>query len=499
MSTIQRPGAGRRAQAARERAAEFGLPFVTLDVNDIEDGAFHSLPRTLLKRGELLPYAVTDGRLQVAVADPADVGLIDELRLVATMPVDLSVATAEEIARLCLEGPPAARKVEPDDHDSHTPAAQALDDIVALAVERRASDVHLLPTPSGLEVRFRIDGVVSTQTVLTSETGAGVIARLKVIAKLDIAEHRVGQDGRYKTVAKGGRPIDIRVATLPTIVGEGAVMRLLETSRRAPSLTEIGMSYTMQMALERFTGRLGAALVVAGPTGAGKSTTLYAALADLIRPDVNIVTVEDPVEYRLPDVFQLQVEQRAGFTFARALRTILRSDPDIIMVGEVRDGETATISIQAALTGHLVLTSLHSRDAPSALMRLVDLGVEPFLLASGLGAVVSQRLARRLCRHCREPYAPSGEELAAAGWDDPPAELFRAHGCNRCSNGYSGRIGVFELMPVTPELVEALVRHSASGPVGDELAEPRKTMWADGLEKAAAGDLSLDELRRLLQ
>jgi type IV pilus assembly protein PilB len=500
MNATQRPRGSRRTiEVARALAEDFELPFIMLDATGVQDDAFFALPATLTRRGTLLPYRIEEGRLQVAVADPSDVILIDELRLVANMPVDLAVAPAAEIARLCAEGPRTKRTQRPKGDESESGAVTALDAVVADAIDKRASDIHLLPTRDGLEVRFRIDGIVSEHSVLEPEIGAAVVSRLKVIAGLDIAEHRAGQDGRFATVSSGGQEVDVRVATLPTIIGEGAVLRLLKRSRRPPSLTEIGMSYEMQMDLERLTGQLGGALVVAGPTGSGKSTTLYATLADLTRPEVNIITIEDPVEYRLPDVYQLQVNRRAEFTFARALRTILRADPDIVMVGEIRDRETATISIEAALTGHLLLTTLHAKDAPSAIMRLIDLGVEPFLLGSALGAVVAQRLARRLCTHCREAYEPSTEELAAAGWEDAPAQLWRPHGCAECERGYSGRIGLFELLPVTGPLMEAILQRGSYDDVLQAAdTTGRTTMWSDGLQKAAAGELSLDELRRVL-
>jgi type IV pilus assembly protein PilB len=498
MSTTSR-GSRRTTEVARALADEYGLPFITLVENELDDNAFFSLPERLIRRGTLLPYRIEEGRLQVAVADPSDVVLIDELRLVATMPVDLAVAPAADIARLCADGPRTNGPKRPVGDESDTAAVRALDAVVADAIEGRASDIHLLPTQEGLEVRFRIDGIVSKHSVLALEIGTAVISRLKVVASLDIAEHRAGQDGRFATGAGGGQEVDVRVATLPTIIGEGAVLRLLKRSRRPPSLTEIGMSYAMQMDLERFTGQMGGALVVAGPTGSGKSTTLYATLADLTRPEVNIITIEDPVEYRLPNVYQLQVNRRAEFTFARALRTMLRADPDIVMVGEIRDRETATISIEAALTGHLLLTTLHAKDAPSAIMRLIDLGVEPFLLGSALGAVISQRLARRLCKHCREEYETSPEELVAAGWENGPAKLWRPTGCGQCERGMDGRIGLYELLPVTGPLMEAILRRGSF----DEVLQAadttgRTTMWSDGLEKVAAGELSLDELRRVL-
>ena len=498
MSSTSR-GSRRATEVARALAEEHGLPFITLDENALQDEAFFALPATLIRRGSLLPYRIEDGRLQVAVADPSDVVLIDELRLVAPMPVDLAVALAADIARLSAEGPRAKRMAGRTGDESDTASVRALDDFVAAAIEKRASDIHLLPTQDGLEVRFRIDGIVSKHSVLEPAIGSAVISRLKVIASLDIAEHRAGQDGRFATVASGGQDVDVRVATLPTIIGEGAVLRLLKRSRRPPSLTEIGMSYEMQMDLERFTGQMGGALVVAGPTGSGKSTTLYATLADLTRPEVNIITIEDPVEYRLPNVYQLQVNRRAEFTFARALRTILRADPDIVMVGEIRDRETATISIEAALTGHLLLTTLHAKDAPSAIMRLIDLGVEPFLLGSALGAVIAQRLARRLCTHCREEYETSPEELVAAGWENGPAKLWRPQGCDQCDRGYDGRIGLYELLPVTGPLMEAILRRGSFDDVVQAAdTTGRTTMWSDGLQKAAAGEVSLDELRRVL-
>ncbi len=497
MSTTSR-GSRRTTEVARALAEEHGLPFIALVEDELDDNAFFSLPERLVRRGTLLPYGIDDGRLQVAVADPSDVALIDELRLVATMPVDLAVAPAADIARLCAEGPQTKRAARPAGDES-TASVRALDGVIADAIERHASDVHLLPVQDGLEVRFRIDGIVSKHSVLEPEIGTAVISRLKVISSLDIAEHRAGQDGRFATVATGGQEVDVRVATLPTIIGEGAVLRLLKRSRRPPSLTEIGMSYEMQMDLERFTGQMGGALVVAGPTGSGKSTTLYATLADLTRPEVNIITIEDPVEYRLPNVYQLQVNRRAEFTFARALRTILRADPDIVMVGEIRDRETATISIEAALTGRLLLTTLHAKDAPSAIMRLIDLGVEPFLLGSALGAVIAQRLARRLCTHCREEYETSPEELVAAGWENGPAKLWRPQGCDQCDRGYDGRIGLYELLPVTGPLMEAILRRGSFDDVVQAAdTTGRTTMWSDGLQKAAAGEVSLDELRRVL-
>jgi type II secretory ATPase GspE/PulE/Tfp pilus assembly ATPase PilB-like protein len=325
-----------------------------------------------------------------------------------------------------------------------------------------------------------------------------VLARVKVLAKLDIAEHRRPQDGRITLRASSGRTLDIRTAIIPGIEGEGAIMRLLDKSREAPTLTETGVSLEMQMKLEKVIAKGTGALLVTGPTGSGKSTTLYAALADLNRPEINIITVEDPVEYRVPGVFQVQVNRKVDLTFASALRSILRADPDVVMVGEIRDAETAKIATEAALTGHFVLSTLHTSDAPGAVSRLIEMGVEPFVVASSISAVLAQRLARRLCTECREAYRPSPEELDMLGLEAGPT-LYRAVGCNSCTRGYRGRIGLFQLLVADEELRSAAV----AGASHDELVEiaeraGMKPMWDDGVAKVAAGITTVDELRRVL-
>jgi type IV pilus assembly protein PilB len=466
---------------------------------DVEESARNALPAQLMARGTALPYAIEAGRLQVAVADPSDVALIDEIRLSAGLPVDFAIAPAADIARLCSAGPRTRRPDASRLRESDAPAVRAIETMLMEAIERRASDIHLLPTPHGLDVRLRIDGIVVRHSTIPPDVAPAAMARIKVMASLDIAEHRLPQDGRFVTPGQAGGHVDVRVVVMPTISGEGAVLRLLETSRRPPLLSEIGLSNAMQMELERLTGRMGGALVLAGPTGSGKTTTLYATLADLAAADVNIITVEDPVEYWLPDVYQLQVNRSAEFTFASALRSILRADPDIVMVGEIRDPETAQIAIEAAITGHLLLTTIHAKDAPSTVVRLLDLGVRPHLLGAGLGAVVAQRLARRLCVHCREAYAPGADELAGADWEDAPPQLYRSRGCEQCDRGYSGRVGIFELMPVTGDVVAAIREEGSYEDLVRAADEAGRTsLWSDGLAKVAAGDLGLDELRRVL-
>jgi type IV pilus assembly protein PilB len=336
---------------------------------------------------------------------------------------------------------------------------------------------------------------------------SGVVTRLKVLSKLDIAERRRPQDGRISlNAAAAGRRLDIRVATLPTVEGESVVMRLLDKSRRAPTLQELGLSEDMRARLRDILARPTGALIVTGPTGSGKSTTLYAALTELNRPEINIITVEDPVEYRLAGVNQIQINQRAGLTFATALRSILRSDPDVVMVGEIRDGETAKISIEAALTGHFVLSTLHTNDAPSTLTRLNEMGVEPFLTGSAVSAVLAQRLARKLCTHCCEMYSPSVEELLKARVSPEVAAMnegitfYRKIGCARCNQtGYRGRIGIFQLLTMSEEIESLAVQRAGREEI--ERAAIRggmRSMWDDGLAKVASALTSIEELARVV-
>jgi type IV pilus assembly protein PilB len=335
---------------------------------------------------------------------------------------------------------------------------------------------------------------------------AGVTTRLKVLAKLDIAERRKPQDGRISlNAAAAGRMLDIRVATLPTVEGESVVMRLLDKSKRPPTLEELGLADEMRATLEEVVSRPTGALLVTGPTGSGKSTTLYAALAEINNPEINIITVEDPVEYRLAGINQVQINQRAGLTFATALRSILRSDPDVVMVGEIRDPETAKISIEAALTGHFVLSTLHTNDAPGALTRLNEMGVEPFLTGSAVTGVLAQRLARKLCTHCCEMYTPSVDELIKARVSPDVAAqadwmiFYRKKGCPRCNQtGFKGRIGIFQLLAMS-ETLETLAAEKASREELERAAmeEGMRTLWDDGLAKVAAGLTSIEELARV--
>ena len=335
----------------------------------------------------------------------------------------------------------------------------------------------------------------------------GVTTRLKVLAKLDIAERRKPQDGRISlTAAAAGRMLDIRVATLPTVEGEKVVMRLLDKSRRAPTLEELGLADDMRARLADIVARPTGALLVTGPTGSGKSTTLYAALTTINRPEVNIITVEDPVEYRLAGVNQVQINVRAGLTFASALRSILRSDPDVVMVGEIRDGETAKISIEAALTGHFVLSTLHTNDAPSTITRLNEMGVEPFLTGAAVTGVLAQRLARKLCPHCCEMYQPSVEELLQSRVASDVAlasdgmAFYRKRGCPRCNQtGYKGRVGIYQLLTMTESIAALAVARASREEVERAAMDAgMRSLWDDGLAKVAGGLTSVEELARVL-
>src|SRR5712691_6291883 len=512
-------------QSPRALAELHNVPLIDLRTEGVDKAASDAIPLRVLIRANAVPYRLDGDRLLVALADPGDVRAVDELRLATRHAVELAVAPREDIelelqrltrstefnerAALLDDAPLDQEEVtdlEAEDGISDAPPIRLVNSIILQAAEEEASDVHFLPRADGLIVRLRLDGVMHEIERIPERHAAGVITRIKVLAKLDVAEHRKPQDGRISLSSKtAGRLLDVRVAVLPTVDGEGVIMRLLDKSRKAPSLTEIGLSNEMQMALEQLIHKPTGALLVTGPTGSGKSTTLYAALEDVRRTEINIITVEDPVEYRVQDVYQLQVNPRAGLTFANALRAILRSDPDVVMVGEIRDIETAKIALEAALTGHLIFSTMHTNDAPGAVARLNEMGIEPFVTGSAVTAVLTQRLVRRLCPHCREPYRPTAEELAE--WRFPPEQvraegvtLYRRRGCQRCSKGYKGRTGVYQLMLMNEPLRRLTIERAHRDALEKcALAHGMKTLWADGIEKVAAGLTTIDELERMLR
>jgi type IV pilus assembly protein PilB len=460
-----------------------------------------------------------EGKLLLAMADPANVFAIDDIRSITGLEVRPVVATRADVLsaidryyRADSDLDDLTAVLEADDDEDLSNLKEVVEDapivkyvnlLITQAIQDRASDIHLEPTEHKLVVRYRIDGVLHEVMKSPKNIQSGVISRLKIMSDINIAERRIPQDGRL-SVQHQGKKIDLRVATLPTVWGEKIVMRVLDNSNTRMELTDLGFSqHNYGVYGESFIKPYGMILVT-GPTGSGKSTTLYATLNQIARPEVNVITVEDPVEYRIPGINQVQVNSKAGLTFASALRSILRCDPDIVLIGEIRDHETAQIAVEAALTGHLVLSTLHTNDAPSAVTRLTEMGLEPFLVGSALDCVLAQRLARRLCPKCKEAYEPTPEALVQARfpWHDgePIPTLYRASGCSACSKtGYKGRLALHEVMAVS-ETIERLAVERASAAAITEAAraEGMESLRDDGLAKVAQGVTTLDEILRVV-
>jgi len=497
-------------------ARQIGLKYIDLANYDIDISASSLVDAEVARRYTLIPIGFEDGRLMIAMADPTNVFALDDVRIMTGMEIEPLVATKEDIIsainRFCRADADAQLSVDDITEEASDNGQEAeIDDapivkyvnlLITEAVTDRASDVHIEPMDNDVRVRFRIDGVLHEIRRNPKQLHPGVVARIKVMADMNIAEKRVPQDGRA-SIDMRGKAIDIRVASLPTIHGEKMVLRILDKSASLMSLEELGFrDETMERYSRSFHKPYGT-IMVTGPTGSGKTTTLYATLNVLNSIKQNIITVEDPVEYRLPLINQVQVHYKAGLTFASALRSILRCDPDIVMIGEIRDAESAQIAIESALTGHLVLSTLHTNDAPSALTRLLEMGIEPFLIASAVDCVSSQRLARKLCDRCKEAYEPDPNFLEKVGftWEDmEEKKLYRAKGCPACNRtGFKGRIGVYEVLEVS-ENIEKLVSRNAPHVEIAEMArsEGMKTMREEGFAKARQGVTSLEEVLRVI-
>jgi type IV pilus assembly protein PilB len=511
----------KEADLVRALAEQVGLEFVDLNEFPIDATSTVLLPEALSRRYRAIPIGERDGRLLVAMSDPANVYALDDIRTITGRDVQPVVATANDVEEAIQKfsgmdsqveamASIAAESVDETTADleealEDAPIVKLVNAIMTQAVGDRASDVHLEPAEHNVRIRFRVDGVLhEPMPPAPKSIQGGLISRLKVMADLNIAERRVPQDGRI-SMKVGGRALDLRVATLPTVHGEKVVIRVLDKSNALLRLEDLGF---LENAYDRFSESFRkpyGAILVTGPTGSGKSTTMYSTLNILNEESKNIITVEDPVEYRLAGVNQMQVNPKAGLTFASALRSILRADPDIVLIGEIRDKETATIAIEAALTGHLVLSSLHTNDAPSAISRLVEMDVETFLVASAIDAVVAQRLARKLCERCRVVYQPEQAELEAAGfpewlWPEIP-QLFKAQGCPACSNtGYRGRIGLYEVMRMSEEIERLTVERASADAIRNvAVQQGMMTLRDDGLEKARMGITTLDEVARVVK
>ncbi len=506
---------------ARALAERYGLDHLDLSVFSVDMAAVNLVTTAAAKRYQAVPVAFTDKRtLLVAMADPANVLAVDDIAIMTGYEVRVGVATPEDISDLISrlgrledvvsDSDPAAKKAEEQQRQAEIvdlreavddgPVIKLVNQIMAEAVERHASDVHLAPDGKEVRVRFRVDGVLQEITTVPRTMAAGVVSRVKIMADLDIAERRLPQDGRVGLTIDG-RHIDLRVVTLPSVHGESIVMRILDKDSVVMKLDRLGIADGER---ERFEGAIMetyGAVLVTGPTGSGKSTTLYAALQTLNTPEKNIITVEDPVEYQVAGITQVQVSPKAGLTFATGLRAMVRADPDIIMVGEIRDKETAQIAVESALTGHLVLSTLHTNDAPSAITRLIEMGIEPFLVASALDCVLAQRLVRTLCANCKQRTIITADVLRRSGYKAlVDLEAYEPVGCRRCGgSGYRGRAGIYEVMSVSPEIRTMTLERRPSEDIRDvAVQQGMRRLRDDGLQKVREGRTSIAEVARVL-
>jgi len=504
---------------ARALAERYGLDHLDLGVFGVDMSAANLVSTTVAKRYQTVPVAFADKRtLLVAMADPSNVLAVDDIAIMTGYEIRVAVAPPDDIANLISrldrledvvgesseiaeeDREDGAEVVALHETSEDAPVIKLVNQLVAQAVERGASDIHLAPDGRELRVRFRVDGVLQDVTSVQRRMAAGVISRIKIMAELNIAEKRLPQDGRVGLVVDG-RHVDLRVVTLPSVHGEGAVMRVLDKESVVVELDKLGMADPERERFERACRETHGAVLVTGPTGSGKSTTLYAALQMLNTPEKNIITVEDPVEYEMVGLTQVQVSAKVGLTFAAGLRSMVRADPDIIMVGEIRDRETAQIAVESALTGHLVLSTLHTNDAPSAITRLIEMGIEPFLVASALDCIVAQRLARMLCPSCKRRTIIPAKVLRESGYRARvELEAYEPVGCRRCGgSGYRGRVGLYEVMKMSPEIQSLVLERSASEAIRDVAVSQGMTrLRDDGLQKVRQGRTSMAEIARVI-
>jgi type IV pilus assembly protein PilB len=495
---------------AKALAEQHHCDFIDLLEADVEDAAASLLPERLARRYRAVPIRFIDeDKVLVAVADPTDVLASDDLRLAIGMNVEFAVADQNDLERtlsklyrveFSIDGAELSEEEDEvtdvrDVAATSAPAIKLVHSVLSRAIEEEASDIHFEPGPKELIVRARIDGVTRELTTIPKSMQAAITSRLKIMGELDIAERRLPQDGRV-SIRFAGNPMDLRMAVLPTTYGEKVILRIAGAASKALGLSELGMSPDAESAFRQAIEQPYGAVLTCGPTGSGKTTTLYAALHVLNEPHRVLTTIEDPVEFQFPGITQVEVNMKSGLTFGRGLRTILRADPDVLLVGEIRDEETARIAVQAALTGHLVLSTLHAHNAASSIARLKDMGVEPNLLATSINCIVAQRLARRVCIDCRQPRDPNPQEaaeLAAIG----EGQLYQAVGCQRCAEtGYRGRVALYEVMPFQGKL-RALVDGSTDQIFQAAVEQGMRTLRDDGLRQSLAGVTTLEEVRRV--
>ncbi len=512
--------------ALQALAEEVGLEYVDLRETDIDLKALAGFPQKLIYRQALFPIRFEDDSIVVATSDPLDLYPLDEASAATGKNIIPVVAERAEIQRLMnrhlgvgsetVEGLMAAveedevellDQIETDGSELSEMAQEAsvvrlVNEILLEAIETRASDVHIESQSDGLVIRYRIDGILHPQPVPPeiNRFQAAIISRLKIMARLNIAEKRLPQDGRIK-LRVHGREVDIRMSVIPMIHGEGLVMRILDKSAMVFDLQGLGMSQQVYNQFQELIRLPHGIILVTGPTGSGKTTTLYSALLEIRSPETKIITTEDPVEYQLDGINQIQVHTKIGLTFAHSLRSILRHDPDIVLVGEIRDLETAENAIQASLTGHLVFSTLHTNDAAGAYTRMADMGVEPFLVSGTVEGVMAQRLLRRICKHCRQAYTPDKDDLPSDfPWDSLQGnQIYRSVGCRECRNvGYAGRMGIYELLTTTESIKNMTLARASSWDVRKEaVREGMRTLRMDAWDKVVAGDTSVDEVLRV--
>ncbi|MGC9316934.1 MAG: GspE/PulE family protein [Armatimonadota bacterium] len=533
-------------------AEQMRVPYVNLNEVKVDPGVAQLIGQDTAKRHMALPIdRGEEGTIRVAMAEPTDVMALDDLKMRLQVDVEAMLAPADKISSVidkvyaaapAGEGKGGARPAATDfgmgdmqalaesvrdsgilateeelgeDHDrietdriadvaDEAPIIRIAKILIQRAIQERASDIHAEPHGGGVRIRYRIDGVLHEILRLPKYVHAPLISRLKIMANMNIAERRVPQDGRIH-VRHAGEDFDLRVSTIPTTMGEKCVMRILDKRGIMMGLANLGFSSSMLAQTETLIRQPNGMILSTGPTGSGKTTTQYSILNRINSVETNIITIEDPVEYQIDGISQVHVNRKAGLTFAIALKYFLRQDPDIILVGEIRDLETSEIAIQAALTGHLVLSTLHTNDAPSTVTRMIDMGVEPFLISSSVIASISQRLARKLCDECKEPYEPPRDQLLGLGFDpDDPANedvtFYRGTGCPACRNtGYRGRIGIFELMVMTQEIRELVVKRASADQVKEAaLASGMVTLADDAMDKATSGITDVDEILRVV-
>jgi type IV pilus assembly protein PilB len=502
---------------SRAIAERYGLDHIDLSVYKVDMGAANLLSMSAARRYKALPVGYVDkDTLLLAMSDPANVLAVDDIQMMTDLKCHVAVAAEEDIDALIsrmnrlehavtdavleeeeIEGDAEITELHETADDA--PVIKLVHSILAQAVSEGASDIHFEPEEGEMRVRFRVDGVLYESARVPKRMIAGVVSRVKLMADMDIAEKRIPQDGRVSVTVED-RKVDLRVTTLPTQRGEGASVRILDKDQSLRTLDELGMDGQAREIFEKTVQRPYGAVLVTGPTGSGKSTTLYAALLELNAVERNIITIEDPVEYRIAGVNQMNVNRKAGLTFATGLRSILRADPDVIMVGEIRDAETARIAVESALTGHMVLSTLHTNDAPGAIARLAEMGIESFLTASAVECVVAQRLARQLCTYCKRRTVIPQQALVESGFRvGADLEAYEPVGCARCSHsGYRGRIGLFSVMVMSDEIKSLTVQRAPESEIAEiARAQGMITVREDGLTKARAGVTSIEEIARV--